>query len=137
VMIFLVIEVVTKNVSVIENEQFCDEIAWFVMVRQMWRVVYEDFKIVINSSQKVFNDEFSLFRDESVLSLMWTLVLVWQPLDSVIDGIHGWGLCCPLDPPQSFRMAHLVGSLNAKVGLGKGTPSLPCYLRWLLNYINT
>jgi hypothetical protein len=27
VMIFLVIEVVTKNVSVIENEQFCDEIA--------------------------------------------------------------------------------------------------------------
>jgi hypothetical protein len=26
----------TKNVFVTENEQFCDEIAWFITVCQMW-----------------------------------------------------------------------------------------------------
>jgi hypothetical protein len=51
-----------------EKEQFCDEIDRFVTVRQMWHVFYDEFKIVTNSSQKIFGDEFGMFRDESVLS---------------------------------------------------------------------
>jgi hypothetical protein len=50
--------------SVTEKEQFCDENGRFVTMRQMWHAFYDDLKIVINSSQKVFYDEFSLFRDE-------------------------------------------------------------------------
>jgi hypothetical protein len=57
-----------KNVLIAENEQFCDEIDRFVMVRQMWLVFYDDFRIVISSSHKVFDDEFGLLRDDSVLS---------------------------------------------------------------------
>jgi hypothetical protein len=60
----------TKNVFVTENEQFCDEIAWFITVCQMWRAFYEDLKIIINWSQKFFHGEFCMFCDESVLSLM-------------------------------------------------------------------
>jgi hypothetical protein len=37
-------------------------------MQQMLRAFYDDLKIVINLSQKVFNDEFSLFHEESVLS---------------------------------------------------------------------
>jgi hypothetical protein len=63
-----------ENMSASEKERFCDEIAWFVTVRQMWRAFYDDFRIVINSSQKVFNDEFGLFHGESVVIDMnfWT-----------------------------------------------------------------
>jgi hypothetical protein len=57
-------------VSVTEKEQFCDENGQFVTVRQMRRAFYDNLKIVINSSEKVFYGEFSLFRDESVLSWM-------------------------------------------------------------------
>jgi hypothetical protein len=50
-------------------------------VHQMWLSFYDDFRIIVNSSQKVFNDKYGLFRDESVLSLMWTSVLV--PMHSI------------------------------------------------------
>jgi hypothetical protein len=54
-------------------------------VNQMWLSFCDDFRIVVNSSQKVFNDKFGLFSDESVLSLTWTSVLV--PVHSIKSGL--------------------------------------------------
>jgi hypothetical protein len=83
-----------KNVFVAEKEQICDEIVWFIMVRQMCRAFYDDLKIVINSSQKFFHDEFGMFCDETALSLMWNFVLVSvSPLNTHMcssDSINFW-----------------------------------------------